>query len=205
MADIGSDHAYLPISLLAQNKIERAIITDIASSPLNNAKKNVHEFMYDNFCSFRLGQGLAPLKPKEADCIVIAGMGGQLISEILLSGEDRAKQADFLILQPMQHTKDLREFLNTNHYSIEEERVVYDHGKYYEIIKARSGEQRRFTKLELEIGYAMRNDKTYFEFLDKKSKQYKMIIESRKKSKNNINAEEYENLLSEINNKISGS
>ncbi len=198
MADIGSDHAYLPITLLRENQIERAIITDVAKNPIQIARQNVAENLLEDFCSIRMGSGLAPLKVGEAGAIVIAGMGGNLISDILKDGAEVAKKADFLVLQAMQHTTHLREFLNTNSYKIIEERVVFDSGKYYEIIKVLSGEQRRFSKLELEIGHAMVKDDIYFDFLDKKSKQYKKIIEARKNSKSNADLDEYKEVLAGI-------
>ncbi len=202
MADIGSDHGYLPVRLLYENKIERAIITDIGELPLKTAKSNACSGLCEHLCSFRLGDGLKPLKPREAECIVIAGMGGNLISNILKDGEDVAKSAEFLILQAMQHTTNLREFLNNNSYKIMEERVVYDSGKYYEIIKVVSGEQRKFTKLELEIGYAMVKDDVYYDFLNKKSEQFKKIINSRQKSKTMIEVDEYKKVLLGIESEV---
>lgn len=201
MADIGSDHAYLPICLLKENKIQRAIVTDIARLPLESAKRNIAEAGLSEFCSVRLGAGFSPLRPGEASCIVVAGMGGNLISEILKEGSSIAKSADYLILQAMQHTAQLRTFLNNNHYRIIEERVVFDAAKYYEIIKIANGEQRRFNKIELEIGFAMVKDKVYFDFLDRKSRQIEKIMNARKMSKSDQDLEEYRILLEGIEKK----
>ncbi len=198
LADVGSDHAYLPIKLLSEARIERAIVTDIAMAPLEVGRKNVIEAGYDHLCSFRLGDGLEPLKVGEASCIVIAGMGGNMINKILSDFPDKAKMADYLILQPMQHRAELREFLNKNSYKIIEERVVSDNGKYYEIIKACEGSQRKFSKPELEIGYAMKRDIVFKEFLEHKKKQINLIIEGRSKSEAHFDNSVYNEILNAI-------
>lgn len=198
LADIGSDHAYLPIALLQEKKIQRAIITDVAKGPIQSAKQTVEQSGLEEFCSVRMGDGLSPVKPGEASCLVIAGMGGILISEILQRGAEVARSAESLILQPMQHAVRLRDFLNTNYYKIVEERVVYDAGKYYEVIKVINGEQRRFNKIELEIGYAMVKNEVYFDFLNRKSEKMKQIIAFRRNSESRQNIEEYEEVLDGI-------
>lgn len=198
LADIGSDHAYLPIALLQEKKIQRAIITDVAKGPVQSAKQHIEQSGLSELCSVRMGDGLSPLKPGEASCLVIAGMGGLLIADILQRGAEVAKSAETLILQPMQHAVRLREFLNINYYKIVEERVVYDAGKYYEVIKVINGEQRRFNKIELEIGYAMIKNEVYFDFLNQKSEKVKQIIAFRKSSRTEQNVEEYEEVLDGI-------
>lgn len=199
LADIGSDHAYLPITLLTEGKIERAIVTDIAMFPLEVGRQNIINSGYEHLCSLRLGNGLEPLKAGEADCIVIAGMGGNMLINILSSYPEIAKRAKYLLLQPMQHRSELRAFLNQNGYKIIEERVVNEKGKYYEIIKACDGIQREFSRSELEIGFAMKKDSVFKNFLEHKKNEINQIIKGRNLSKTEFNNKEYEEILNEIN------
>lgn len=182
LADIGSDHAYLAIGLLKEGRIERAIVTDVAEAPLRSAKENIMEAGYEHLCSIRLGDGLNPLSAGEAETIVIAGMGGNMIIKILCENPHIARMAESLILQPMQHKRELREYLNSSGYMIVSERVVRENGKFYEIIKARDGSQRRFTNIELEFGFAMRKDKDYSSYIKARCDEYNRIINERKKS-----------------------
>lgn len=195
LADIGSDHAYLAIALLREGRIERAIVTDVAEAPLNSAKNNIIEAGYEHLCSIRLGDGLNTLKQGEADTIVIAGMGGNMIIKILCENPHIARCAESIILQPMQHKRELREYLNTNAYSIISERVVSENGKFYEIIKAKDGSQRRFTNVELEFGFAMLKDSTYNNYVRNKQNEYIRIIDERKKSGKNFDNDEIFELI----------
>lgn len=182
LADIGSDHAYLAIGLLQEGRIERAIVTDVAEAPLRSAKQNIIEAGYEHLCSIRLGDGLNPLSAGEAETIVIAGMGGNMIIKILCENPHIARMAESLILQPMQHKRELRAYLNSNGYTIVSERVVRENGKFYEIMKARDGSQRSFTNIELEFGFAMLKDKDYSSYIKARRDEYRRIINERKKS-----------------------
>ena len=81
LADIGTDHALLPVALLRREKIASAIASDIGQGPLESARRTARQFGYEDHVSLRLGPGLTTVQPKEADTIVIAGMGGETIEE----------------------------------------------------------------------------------------------------------------------------
>lgn len=204
LADIGSDHAYLPIKLLEEARIERAIVTDVAMAPLEIARCNIKKSGYLHLCALRHGDGLHTIKVGEADCIVVAGMGGHMISKILEEGAEQARRAEYLILQPMQNRVELRDYLNKHSYTIVEERVVVENGKYYEIIKAVDGEQRLLSRLELEIGFAMRINRDYASFLNYKKSYLKNLMSAREESKIPLDNSEYQVLLDEIENIICG-
>ena len=113
VADIGTDHAYIPIRL-AQRRI-RVIATDIRKGPLDMASVHVKKSGCE--VDLRLGPGLAPISAGETDDIVIAGMGGEMIIKILTADEEKAKSAT-LILQPMNSQYELRQYLYNNGYDI---------------------------------------------------------------------------------------
>ncbi len=135
VADIGTDHGHLPISLIKKGKCERVIACDIREKPLDNARKNIEKTGTVGI-ELRLGDGLSPVKPCEVDCIVIAGMGGEVISGIL-EAADWVKAPEYtLLLQPMTSADALRRWLSQNLFMIVSETAVEENGKLYSIIKA---------------------------------------------------------------------
>jgi tRNA (adenine22-N1)-methyltransferase len=130
VADIGSDHGYLPIWLVREDVCSRVIITDVAEGPLAIARANVRSY---GLTDCRLGDGLAPLAPGEVDAVVIAGMGGETMRDIL--GADPAKTASFakFILQPRTKADLLRAWL-TERYEIAAEDMARERGRPCPII-----------------------------------------------------------------------
>lgn len=156
IADIGCDHAYLPI-LLAKRDISRKIIaTDVREGPLRRARENIVRFGYDDMIETRLGSGLAPLSAGETDAIVIAGMGGTVICSILKEGESVARAAKFLLLQPMSSAVDLRQWLYENGYSVTEETLVQEQARIYTIITAISRQTGVYHAVDCYVSPALR-------------------------------------------------
>ena len=89
LADIGTDHGYIPVSLLLEGRLDRAIAADIGAPPLDHARRTAGLYGVSERIDFRLGDGLAVVEPGEAEVIVIAGMGGDTITEILARSEER--------------------------------------------------------------------------------------------------------------------
>ena len=135
VADIGTDHAFVPIELARLGK--KVIATDANSGPLISAKRNIEKYNLD--ISLRLGSGLFPLSCGEAEEIIIAGMGGELISTIINDGLSVAKKAR-LILQPMNSQAELRKFLITHGFIIVHEDLAKEGRKLYNLIIAEYGE-----------------------------------------------------------------
>ena len=131
VADIGTDHAYLPVYLVQSGVTDFAIAADLRKGPLENAKKAVEEAGLEDKISLRLSDGLQKFEPDEADEIVIAGMGGILIAQIIEAAPWLQKGGKHLVLQPMSHPEVLRKFLVTNGYNIICETVCEDSGKLY--------------------------------------------------------------------------
>lgn len=138
LADIGTDHAYLPVSMCMSGKAQRAIASDIRRGPLEHAAGTVRAYHANDKISLRLGTGLETLEPNEADTVVIAGMGGLLISNILNEGTDKLSSADKIILQPMTAVPELREYLWQNRWSIENEVLAREDDKIYNILSVRT-------------------------------------------------------------------
>lgn len=141
-ADIGSDHGRLAVSLLQQGRAERVIAADISAPSLQKARTLAIQCGVEGRVDFRVANGLAALEPGEADAILMAGMGGVLIARMLKEGEAVARAAKRLVLQPQGSVSDLRAFLYENGYSIEEEAIVLDAGRYYQLLRVQSGPPR---------------------------------------------------------------
>ena len=139
LADVGTDHAYLPVWLLQGGVIDRAIAADLRAGPLDHARHTGAEFGLLDRLDLRLGDGLAPVRPQEADTVVIAGMGGETIASILAAAP-WAKTETLLLLQPQSTQNTLRRFLQREGYVILEEQVVREQGKFYSLMRVRGGE-----------------------------------------------------------------
>ncbi len=201
VADIGCDHAYLPI-LLARKDISKKIIAcDISEGPLERARRNVERFGMCKRIDLRLGAGLLPLKEGEADAIVIAGMGANVICEILSQGYAIAKKADFLLLQPMSSADEVRKYLYENDFIIEKEVLVREDRRIYTIICAKSGKTQGYCDADCYISPALRHDKgeLYIPYLKKQKQLISSALEGMKKSKTRLcNTDYYEKLLLEL-------
>ncbi|MGL5575616.1 MAG: tRNA (adenine(22)-N(1))-methyltransferase [Sarcina sp.] len=153
VADIGTDHGYIPIYLVKKGICENAIASDINKGPINKAKKNISIEGLSNKIKCYLGAGLKPLKVNEVEGIVIAGMGGNLTRDILLADMKKVKNYDFMILQPAQNPEVLREFLYNNAYEIIDEDLILDDGTYYELFKVKYNQNAEILKFEEELYY----------------------------------------------------
>ena len=111
LADVGTDHGYIPIYLMQEGRIERAIAMDINAGPLERAKEHITQYGLETYIETRLSDGVAALTPGEADSILIAGMGGGLVLHILEEGETVCRQAKELILQPQSEIERVRVWL----------------------------------------------------------------------------------------------
>lgn len=137
LADIGTDHAYLPIWLLKNGRVKSAVAADINPGPLEAARRNAERYGADRRLQLRLSDGLREIAAEEADDLVIAGMGGELI--LRMAGEtvwlrDERKR---LVLQPMSSVPELRRGLRELGFEVLEERAAIDGGKVYSAFSAR--------------------------------------------------------------------
>ncbi len=136
LADIGTDHGYLPIWLVEQGVIPSAIAMDINEGPLLRAKEHIEEHGLCAQISLRKSDGLEGLEPGEADIAVIAGMGGMLTIRILEKGKRTASRLHRLVLSPQSEISEVRRYLLRNGYQIFAEDMAEEEGKYYVVMKA---------------------------------------------------------------------
>ena len=135
-ADIGTDHALVPLYLLKENRVSRVIAVDISKDCLKKAQEAVARYGLEGRLVPRLCDGLEKLSPFEADSIIISGMGGILMTNILQKGIAVTKSAKELILSPHRDPDLVRTFLNENDFEIIYDDVILDKKKSYCVIKA---------------------------------------------------------------------
>lgn len=159
MADVGTDHGYIPIYLVEQQRIERAIAMDVNAGPLARAREHIKAYGMGDRIDIRLSDGVAALLPGEADSVVIAGMGGGLVRKILKEGETVLKQVNELVLQPQSELAQVRAFLMEEGYRITREDMVLEDGKYYPMMRAERGSMDSLSHIELKYGPLLLREK----------------------------------------------
>jgi tRNA (adenine22-N1)-methyltransferase len=139
-ADIGCDHAYVPILLCEQNRIEGAIAADVREAPLSIAAENIRKHGFSDRIVTRLSDGFSEISPGEIDSALIAGMGGMLICRILNEGSEVLPSLRELIVEPQSDVDQVRRLLTEGgagvKFRIDDERLVLERGKYYPVIHA---------------------------------------------------------------------
>ena len=139
LADVGTDHAYIPIYAVQKGIAKNAIAGDVVKGPLKIAEANIKAHGLEDKITTRLANGLE--SAKGADVIVIAGMGGKLICTILQENDETAKNADYMVIQPMTCSFELRRFLHNNKYKIIDEKLAREEDKIYSIMVVGKGEE----------------------------------------------------------------
>lgn len=152
MADIGTDHGFLPISLFERGRSPRVIMTDVSPKALSKAQTFGKDIPGLSEADFRCGDGLSPIKPAEVDVVVIAGMGGILMASILSADLEKTETFSKLVLQPRNHPEVLRHWLVTNGFDIASESLVREKRNLCEIIVAKPHAAGRQTAFEYDKG-----------------------------------------------------
>ena len=164
VADIGTDHGYLPVYLVVNDIAPRVIAADRGKRPLDSAQQLVSLLSLESQIDIRLGDGLSDLKKADEEVICLAGMGGMAIKEIIAANLPLAKAAKRLVLQPQRNVSAVRRFLAANGFKIVAEDLAEDDGFYYEIIAAEPGimtltdDEADFGPLLLAEGHALFRD-----------------------------------------------
>jgi len=152
VADIGSDHALLPIALVQSGKVTRAYAVEVNEGPYDMTVKNIAKYNVENYITPMLSDGISELEV-DVNTVTICGMGGNLVVDILDSNKDKLTHVNELILQPNNNEETVRIWLVNNGYDIDNEIIVFEDGVYYEVIKGVKREiERRYTKEELYFG-----------------------------------------------------
>ncbi len=203
VADIGTDHAYVPVYLVLNGMTKSALAMDINKGPLMRADENINRFSLQEKINTRLSDGLKELKNNEVDTVIIAGMGGVLINSIIDCDKERLNSVKHYILQPMTAVEETRKYLEQNGFKIIDEKLAKEDNKIYTVIHAVFGEM----KIEKEINYYIgqclidNRDEILPELLDGKIYEYEKAISSMKNTDNEETikkAHHYSYLLSEF-------
>lgn len=140
LADVGTDHGYIPIFLVLNGRIPSAVAMDINEGPLLRARENISACcLPEGKIEIRLSDGLERLRPGEADTVLIAGMGGYQVRRILTKGQTVLASVREVVLQPQSEIPQVRGFLRENGFVIADEDMVEEDGKFYPMMKARRG------------------------------------------------------------------
>jgi tRNA (adenine22-N1)-methyltransferase len=185
LADIGTDHAFIPIFAVENGLCERALAADLREGPLKMASANIMRRGLENRIETRLGNGLEPISLEESDVFVIAGMGGVLICDILAASKDKARKAGLLLLQANNAVDVLRRWLYENEFEISEEKLTLDMGKLYCLILARwTGMREKKDFFECYVGEKLLEGKDPLlgYLIDKKLRELDVIIEGRERA-----------------------
>ena len=180
MADIGCDHAYLPITLLQREQVTLAIGCDVNKGPLEAAKRNIDRMSFDvERLQLRLGNGLQVLKPGEVDVVTIAGMGADLMIDIFSASPEVMKRLSRIVASPNVAPWLVRRWAMEHHFAICEEKVVCDNNRFYEVFAFEpTCEKVVYSEMQLYFGVKLPQDeeevtKAYFE--KRRLKDHKLL------------------------------
>ncbi len=193
LADIGTDHAYLPVWLLQQGRIVRAIAGDIAEGPCLAAKNTVSMYGMKDRVEVRLGSGLQVLQQGEVNAIAIAGMGASTMIDILAADMAVAEEAATLILQPMAGTPSLRAWLTGYGWRLQDEELVVEGKHLYEIIVAVRGAADHYSRAQMELGPLLlaKGHPLLQQQFNKVLTGYKKLLQNMEKSEQAIASSKY--------------
>lgn len=180
VADIGTDHAYVPIYLIQQGKCKRAIASDVKVGPVHVAQRNIAKYKIEDMIETRLGSGLETIEKNEVDAIIIAGMGGTLLSELLEADKEKVSCRDvMLVLQPMNDLDIVRKWLYDHQFDIYDEELSREGNKIYCIMVARFiGQNKSYKDFELHVGECLtrRKDPLLLPYCEMKIRQINRVL-----------------------------
>lgn len=203
VADIGTDHAYVPVYLVLNNICKGALAMDINEGPISRADENIKRFSLTDKIKTRLSDGLCELQNGEADTVVIAGMGGILINNIIEKDRKRLASVKHYILQPMTAVEETRKYLFDNGFRIVDEKLAVEDEKIYTVISAIPGEMSVDSVVDYYIGKCLisNRDGNLPAYLQGKIYEYEKALNSMEKasgSEINQKKEHFKYLLKEF-------
>lgn len=201
VADVGTDHAFLPISLILSGKTRFAVASDVNRGPLERARADAEKYGVTDRMHFALSDGLEGFDAEKYGVtdVVICGMGGELIEKIVRASDYTRKSGVRLVLQPMTFAPELRLFLVSNGYNILDEGLCTAAGRIYTVISAEyDGKEREYSSVELLLGKKNieNRDKLLAEYAEKLKNKLEIQINGKKRG--GIDCEEEKTALEEI-------
>lgn len=180
VADIGTDHGYIPIYLIEAKKCTRAFAMDINEGPLLRAKEHIAEHGLTEKIEVRQSDGVKALYVGECESVVVAGMGGALAIKIMEDGKDIFRSLKEFVLQPQSELEKVRQYLCQNGYCVIAEDMVLEDGKFYPMMKVINGQASEHSMIELRYGKGLLEQKhpVLKVFLKKEVQTKELILKS---------------------------
>ena len=184
IADIGTDHGYVPIYLYKKGKIRKAYACDVRKGPLEKCRQNIKLHGAEGVIETRLGSGLMPLLPGEAETAIMAGMGGMLIVHILEDSPAVAESLQELVLSPQRDFGEVRKYLHKIGFAIREEHMLKEDGKPYVLMRCEKGEEKYSREIEYLYGKLLleKKEPVLKELLLHEEGKYSRLLESLKQN-----------------------
>ncbi len=208
VCDIGCDHGYLSIYMVRKHICDKAYAMDLRVGPLSKARDNIHEYGLDDKIRTVLSDGFEAYEPRMGDTAVIAGMGGELIIDILANAlaKGNLNGISNIILSPHTNVPMVREYVLSHGFVIDEEWLMYDEPKYYSIMRLKKGDpkdDKPYSRIELEYGRRLleKKDPILLERTNKDIVKLKKVAESLKELHNTDIQKRIEQLQQQIREK----
>lgn len=194
VADIGTDHGYIPIYLIKKKIARKVIALDVRKGPLERARMHIIGHGLKGQIETRLSDGLKEVAPGEVDTMIAAGMGGGLVIHILKDSPEVTALITSFILQPQSEIEKVREYLNTHGFRIRQEKMVEEGGKYYPMMCAVHGDGEDYEPYEYLYGKRLleKEDPVLYRYLLREQKIRESILEQLRRHKNSPTARERE-------------
>ena len=192
VADIGTDHGYVPIYLVEEGIARKALAVDVNRGPLERARMHIVGHGLGDKIETRLSDGLREIRPGEVDTIIVSGMGGPLTIRILKDGEAVTDKLEALILQPQSEIARVRRFLVEQGYRIQREDMVFEDGKYYPVMRVVHGDPEPYEAWEYLYGKRLLEERhpVLGEFLLRELRIQESILEQLARRKESVSAQE---------------
>lgn len=177
VADVGTDHGYIPIYLIQNQKSNKIFAMDVNVGPLLRAKEHIATYHFENKIEVRQSDGVKALAVGECECVVVAGMGGALTIRIMEDGKEIFRSLKEFVLQPQSELEKVRQYLYENEYRVVAEDMVLEDGKYYPMMKVINGASSSYNLIQLRYGKGL---------LEEKHPVLKMFLEKEVRTKEKI-------------------
>lgn len=200
ICDIGTDHAYLPAFLVNKGISPFAIACDVKEGPLKRAENNINKFGVQDKVKLILSDGLERIEKTSFDDLIIAGMGGEQISDILSKAQWLKDGDRLLILQPMTSAEELKKYLYSNDYKITNEEIVREGLRYYIVITAKAGANKGIKRVHLYFGKSLieRNGSLEKQYLDRLIRKFTLALKGIEKGRDEQKLSEIKDILNQL-------
>ena len=205
-ADVGTDHGHVPVELVRRGIVKRAYAMDVRKGPLSKAEENIAAARMNDRIETRLSDGVQKLSAGEAESVIIAGMGGELVIHIMEEGRHVWETVEQWVLSPHSELHKVREWLDKNGFRIVREDMIFEEGKFYTVMDVRKGsvpEEQPVSEKSYRYGTYLKNTKNpvFLDFL--KDEEAKLLTLKDNLEKQAVQSERAKESLKEVEEKLS--